>query len=251
MFRKILMVTVLSAAALVSQARAEEARALLTTENKFPELGQVEASYLFEQNEFDTFVYRSHSALLRYGLAENITARLDVPFVQRDEDFLSDADGLGDVSLGFDLLAYEDIFGYPYVIPHIDVGFATGEEDDGLGTGETMYMFGVSVGTVVYEVLHYVLDLSYAANYDARATEEDDVFLGSLSIIWDISDRFSVMGEGRMMDYQDTSDQPFLLGGGMTYDWTESLSSTFFLGNWQESTFGQDQEVLFKTSYSF
>lgn len=88
---------------------------------------------------------------------------------------------------------------------------------------------GVSIGTVVHDVLHYVLDASYAMNYDARATEEDDVFMGSLSLIWDISERFSAMGEGRIMDFQDTSDQPFLIGGGMTYGWSENLSSTFFI----------------------
>ncbi len=251
MLRKILLVSACAALSTLSLARAEEARALWTTENKFPALGQAEVSYWLEQTEYDDFVYRSHSALLRYGLIENVTARLEVPWVQRDEDFLEDADGLGDVQLGFDLLAYEDIFRYPYVIPHVDVAFPTGDEDDGLGTGETMYMFGVSIGTVVYEVLHYVLDASYAMNYDARATEEDDVFMGSLSVIWDISPRFSVMGEGRIMDFQDTSDQPFLIGGGMSYGWTENLASTFFIGNWQESSFGQDQELMFKTSYSF
>lgn len=251
MLRKILLVSVLSALAVLPAVRAEEARAFWTVENKFPALGEAELSYWFEQNEFEDFVYRSQSALLRYGLLENVTARLDVPFVQRDEDFASDADGLGDIGLGFDLLAFEDIFGYPYVIPHVDVAFPTGDEDDGLGTGETMYMFGVSIGTVVYEVLHYVADFSYAQNYDARATEEDDVFMGSLSLIWDISKRFSVMGEGRIMDYQDTSDQPFLIGAGMAYSWTENFDTSFFIGNWQESDFGQDQELMVKASYTF
>ena len=251
MLRKFFLMSVLAGLSLMTTARAEETRAFWTTENKFPELGQAEVSYWFEQNEYEDFVYRSHSALLRYGLIENVTARLDVPWVQRDEDFAADADGLGDVGLGFDLLAYEDIFRYPYVIPHVDIAFPTGDDDDGLGTGETMYMFGVSIGTVVYDVLHYVFDASYAMNYDARATEEDDVFMGSLSLIWDISDRFSVMGEGRIMDFQDTSDQPFLIGAGMTYGWTENLYSSFFIGNWQESDFGQDQELMVRASYTF
>ncbi len=251
MFRKFLMVSALTALALAGTARAEDARAFLTTENKFPETRHLEVGYGFEQTEFDALLYRMHAAQLRYGLLENVTARLDLPYVQRDEDFGDDTSGLGDVQLGFDLLAYEDIFRYPYVIPHLDVAFATGDEEEGLGTGDAMWKLGVSIGTVVYEVLHYVLDLSYVSNYDAMASDQDDVFMGSLSIIWDVSDRFSVMGEGRFMNFQDSDDQPFLVGGGMSYDWTEKLASSVFLGSWHENDFGQDQEVLFRTSYTF
>lgn len=247
MLKKALAVTLCSAATL---AWAEPQRTLLTHENQFPELGQLEVGYQFQQREFNTFNYRSHSAQARFGLWENLTLNLDVPWVQRDEDFAEDEDGAGDVVLGFDLLAYEDVFTYPYVIPHIEIGFPTGDDDKGLGSGETMYAFGVSIGTVVYDVLHYVLDLTYAANYDALATEEDDVFMGSLSLIWELSDRFNWTLEGGMVDYQDTDDEPFIVGGGFAYKWTPNFQTSFFYGGWQEDS-EEDTTLNARATYTF
>jgi hypothetical protein len=251
MLRKILLVVAFAATVLSLQVKAEEARAMLTTENKFPELSRLELSYLLEDMGYDGFDYQSHSALLRYGLIENLTARLQVPYVQRDPDFGTSTDGLGDIKLGFDLLAYEDIFRYPYVIPHADMSFSTGEEDDGLGSGKTSYSFGVSVGTVVYEVLHYVVDATYVVDADTRTGVTDDAMMGSLSIIWDISKRFSVMGEGRVLDYQDANTTSAMLGGGLTYAWTENLGSTLFIAGWPDTAYGEDQTTMLKVSYSF
>ncbi len=231
-------------------AWAEPQRTVLTHENKQPELGQLEVGYQFLQREFNESNLRSHSAQARYGLWENLTASLDVPWVSRDEDFGTDQDGIGDVVLGFDLLAYEDVFTYPYVIPHLEIAFPTGDEDDGLGTGETAYSFGFSVGTVVYEVLHYVLDFTYAANYDALATDEDDAFLVALSMVWDISDRFALSLEGGIIDYQDTDDEPYILGGGMAYKWSPNFQTSFFYGGWQESP-DEDSATSVRATYQF
>ena len=103
MLRKVLLASVLTAMTLAPQLRAEEARALLTTENKFPELGQLELSYLLDNQKYDDLDYRAQSLIARYGLIENLTARLQLPYVQREPDFGSDTDGLGDIRLGFDL----------------------------------------------------------------------------------------------------------------------------------------------------
>ena len=251
MLRKVLLASVLTAMTLAPQLRAEEARALLTTENKFPELGQLELSYLLDNQKYDDLDYRAQSLIARYGLIENLTARLQLPYVQREPDFGSDTDGLGDIRLGFDLKAFEDIFRYPYVIPHADVIFSTGDEDDGLGSGETGYSFGVSVGTVVYEVLHYVVDISYTVDADAKVAGADDMLTGSLSIIWDMSDRFSVMGEARAIDYDNADATSILAGLGMSYAWTENFGTTIFVGGWPDAEMGEDQNTMVKASYTF
>ena len=125
MSRKILMVSALAALNFSIAAPAEESRAFLTTENKFPEQGQLELSYLLESDQNDGFDYATHALQARYGLIENLTTRLTVPYAVLDPEVGDSVDGLGDVRLGFDLLAFEDIFRYPYVIPHVEVGFAT------------------------------------------------------------------------------------------------------------------------------
>lgn len=248
MFKKALTVVLCSAATV---ALAEPQRVLLTRENQFPALHQLEVGYEFQQREFNDLNYRTHSAQARYGLIENLTARLDVPFVMRDADFESDEEGLGDIKLGFDLLAYEDVFSYPYIIPHLDIGFATGDEDKGLGTGETSYTFGLSVGTVVYEVLHYIADVSYAVNHDALASADDDVFMASLSVMWTLSEKFALSLEGRLLDFQDTDNEPYLIGGGMAYRWTDDFQTSLFYGGWQESETGEDTLLSVKAALQF
>ncbi len=246
---KKLLIPVLFACATL--AGAESQRTAITTENKFPELGKLELGYDFKNREFDDAKYRIHEAVARYGLIENLTARLHVPFVSADPDFGDKEQGIGDVQLGFDLRAYEDIFRYPYVVPHLDVAFSTGDEDKGLGTGETMFMFGVAIGTMTHDQFHWVLDVSYAANYEALATEEDDVFMVGLSWVWDISDRFSISIEGLVQDFQDTDNEPYLIGGGFAYKWTPAFQTRFFMGGWQEQESGEDLAFNVNAAYSF
>ncbi len=251
MFRKILMVSAIASAALSMSVKAEESRAFLTTENKFPELGQLEMSYQLENNKYDAFDFSSHSLVARYGLIENLTTRLAVPFAMYDPDEGDSTSGLGDIKLGFDLLAYEDIFRYPYVIPHVELGFPTGDEDDNLGGGEVSYGGGISVGTVVYDCLHYVVDATYIADADTHAGVTDDAASASLSIIWDVSERFSVMGEGRLVNYNDADDTASMVGGGISYAWTENLGSSIYGASWPDSVYGEDQTLMLKVNYTF
>ncbi len=53
--------------------------------------------------------------------------------------------GIRDITLGMELLAYEYTFGYPYIIPYVEVIPLTGDEDDKLGNGKTDAVFGASV----------------------------------------------------------------------------------------------------------
>lgn len=251
MCRNILMVAALSSLALSLSTMAEESRAFLTTENKFPELHQMELSYFLDNNQNDDFDFRTHNIVARYGLIENVTTRLTLPYAQFEPENGSSTDGLGDIKLGFDLLAYEDIFRYPYVIPHVEVSFATGDDKDGLGSGKTGYSAGVTVGTVVYDCLHYIVDGTYVADMDTHAGVTDDAAIGSFSMIWDISSRFSVMGEGRLVNYQDADDTATMIGGGMSYAWTENLGSSVFVATWPDSVYGEDQTLLLKVNYTF
>lgn len=248
MLKKLLIPVVCVCATL---ANAEPQRTALTTENKFPELGKVEVGYDFTNHEFDDGKVRVHEGVVRYGLVENLTARLHVPAVSADPDFGSKEQGIGDIQLGLDLRAYEDIFGYPYVIPHLDVSFSTGDEDKGLGTGENMFMFGVAIGTKTHDQYHWVLDVSYAANYDAKGGDEDDVFMVGLSWIWDVSERFSVSIEGLVQDFQDTDNEPYLIGGGFAYKWTPNFQTRFFMGGWQEQETGEDLAFNVNATYGF
>jgi len=82
---------------------------------------------------------------IRYGLAENLAVFGDVPFVQNKPSNGDTQQGLGDVEVGAELVVFQDIFGYPFIIPHAEVSFGTGDEDKGLGNGKTLCTVGVSV----------------------------------------------------------------------------------------------------------
>lgn len=232
-------------------AVAEPQRAALTTENKFPELRQLEAGYDFVSTDFEAARYLTHELVLRYGLIENLTTRVQVPFNTIDPDFGDKEQGIGDVRLGFDLLAYEDVFSFPYAIPHVEVSFPTGDEDEGLGTGENMVKFGLAVGTVTHEVLHWVADASYTINSDSKVAEESDVFELALSIIWDVSDRFAVSAEGIVQDAENAEDNPILLGAGLSYKWTPSFQTRFFMGGWNNGANGEDTTLNVNAAYTF
>jgi len=195
------------------------ARTTLTRENKFPGDGHIEVIGAFDHAELQDLEQDLYSVGARYGLLESVTLGASLPYVQSDFAGV-EHDGIGDLVLSADLLAFQDLFRYPFVIPHIDTSFPTGDEDDGLGTGETVINFGISVGTVVYDALTYILDFSYAYNGSTYFVlgNPDNIYMVSGSIIWDISDRFAVLGEGRMYEELDfMEDNPFEAKGGLAY----------------------------------
>lgn len=248
MFKKLLLPILCCAASI---ALAEPQRTALTTENKFPELGHLELGYDFSNREFENFEYDSNELFARFGLVENLTARVHLPFDTYDPDYGDKERGIGDVGVGLDLVAYQDVFSFPYVIPHFDVTFSTGDEDKNLGTGDNSFKFGIAFGTKTYEQFNWVLDVSYAENYDAKAADEDDIFQVAFSWVWELSDRFAFSVEALIQDHQDTDNEPYLIGGGLSYKWTPEFQTRFFMGGWQEQESGEDTLLNLAATYAF
>jgi hypothetical protein len=194
-------------------------RTTLTRENKYPDRYSGEVSAFFDHAEYLNLEQDRYGIGGRYGVLENMTVGAEIPFV--DSEFYGESEsGLGDVVLSLDLLAYQDIFRYPFVIPHVDVALPTGDEDKGLGAGDAVINFGISVGTKVYDALTYVIDFSYAYNgagYFVTDLDEN-IYMISGSLVWDISDRLAFLVEGRLYEKLDMMmDNPFEAKGGMAY----------------------------------
>lgn len=245
MFTRVLLATVLGlAVADISQAQVTRTRkpgssdtwavyknvntgpmrTTLTRENKFLEPAQVEFGGFYEHDDNSDLDTDSDTLGVygRLGLLEFMTAEADVPFV--DSDLSGDSEsGIGDVVLKLDLLAFQDIFRYPFIIPHIDVSLPTGDEDKGLGTGETGVTLGISVGTKVYEQLTYVLDIAYAMNGGNGTYDDDDIGMLSGSIVWDVSDRFALLTEGRVYEKNSYDNYPYRVLGGLAYRFTPDV----------------------------
>jgi len=225
------------------------ARTTLTRENKYPGDGHVELIGFFDHAELQDLEQDIFGLGARFGLLESVTLGASLPYVQSDlagEQF----DGVGDLVLSADLLAFQDLFRYPFVIPHVDTSLPTGEEDDGLGTGETVINFGISVGTVVYDALTYIVDFSYAYNgstYFALG-DPDNIYMISGSLIWDISDRFAVLGEARLYEELDFMDgNPLEAKGGLAYRTGRDSQIAVYGGVADPGQDGEDYDVASAT----
>ncbi len=212
---------------LAGSVAAEPVRPLLTKENRFPDVGHAEVGFRYSfVEEVDTIEefkisdtnVNSYIPFVRYRPAEPITLIAKFPYAQTDADSGDDESGLGDIRLGFDLLAYEDIFHYPWIIPHAEAVLDTG--DDGIGRGESSLLFGLAIGSTAWETTHFIADARYEIFEDS-----ENVFSLAFSIVWDLSDRFGIFAEAAITNEEIVEDQelPVLFLGGLSYDATDRL----------------------------
>jgi hypothetical protein len=235
-------------------ARAEAQRALFTHENKFPEVGKGEVGSFFEYREFDAADITSIRPYGRYTVIQNLTVYGDIPYHWLTPQDGDDQTGLGDMNIGLELLAYQDIFEYPWVIPHVNMSFPTGDEDDGLSTGDEVTTFGISIGTTVFDQLHYVADISYAVNGGNEQPDADNVFIFSGSLIWDVTQQFAVLAEIQGTDEDNPEDDvPYTALGGMVYGFTDAFEMGFYFGGSATGGGSAEEDLItaVKASYAF
>ena len=243
---------------LAGMASADPMRTVFTKENKFPgalkpELSLFGGASSFDADEADGDVDRYFVAPgARFGLTDRLTLLASVPYAGYSEGDL-DESGLGDVELGTEFLFFEDIFEYAWIIPHAAVILATGDEDKGLGTGEGQGRLGISAGTTTHVVLHWAVDVSYtmdgAAPEDEFTDEREDLVAGALSLIWDLDDRSSILGEVQVRDDATDPDDDYALRAhlGLAYKVNKHLSIMAYGGGssgLEEDYYGMGRAVV-------
>ena len=237
---------------------AHPQRPLFSKENQFPRQYHWEVGAVLGFTEFvdqeedikDSLNAEEIALYARYGLFRDVSLQLTVPYVEIDGDF-DDDNGLGDVELELQLRAWEDLFDYPFVIPHFAVNFGNGVESEELLSGERVYEAGISWGTVVADQLTFIADGSYHVR-----SERENEFVFASSVIWDVGRwsfdrRFSVLGEVQVHERRqvDFGSRPVLFLGGLVYDWSEALQFSFYGGGGKDTI--EDVFVRFKTAYTF
>lgn len=231
---------------LAGAAWADPMRTVFTKENKFPcalkpELSLAAGGSSYEVDEADADIERYFvTPSARFGLTDRLTLLAAVPYAGYSDEVL-DESGLGDVEIGTEFLFYEDIFEYAWIIPHATAILSTGDEDKGLGAGEGQGRFGLSVGTTMHDVLHWAVDVSYTLNGAAPEVDEfaldgdddrDDLLTGALSLVWDLDERSSVLGEVQFRDDAVDEEDDYAFRGhlGMAYRINETFSIMGYLG---------------------
>lgn len=201
-------------------AQAEPVRTVLTKENRLPPLYQAElgTEFIYMETEFSEVV--SVVPMLRYTVLPDLALYAKLPYHSIKPDVGSRESGIGDVVAGFEFVAYQDVFGYPWILPHAEVHFDTGDEDKGLGTGDTEYLIGVAAGTTVSRDYHFVVDARYRI-----VSDMDNIPSVAGAFIWDLDDRFSLLSEIEVSREKGPMDDshPVMFLGGMHYKATPAL----------------------------
>jgi len=176
---------------------------------------------------------------VRYGLTRDLSLNLTVPLAR--SEFRGDTSyGLGDLGVGLDLIGWRDALGYPYVMPYVQVLFPTGDEDEGLGRGETVGQFGLAVGTTVEEQWDFILDGAFAArsetdnslqiggavvynfSYSKKlAGDRPNMYLPEFSLLAEVRYESSTVSEG--------TDRTYAVGG-LVYRPTPRWQLSFYAG---------------------
>ncbi len=227
-----------------SMGYAEPIRTVLTKENRFPGENRLEIGTMGRYVELDNADLTAITPYARYGVLDHLAIFGTVPFERISPDMAGSESGLGDVSTGFELRTFEDIFGYPWIIPHFEVSFDTGDDDKGLGAGQTIYTLGIAAGTTVADKVHWAADARYRILDD-----ESNIPSIAGSIVWDLDKQFSLMGEIEVSRDRDQDQHPILFLGGMYYKATPSLHFGLHGG----TTTNSDEDVVIhgKVAYTF
>ena len=212
---------------LVVSAGAEPMRTNLTRENKLPGKGGMEAglNYTYSDIGIETgtpgFEIDGDATEIvpyfRFGIVDDLAVEARVPFVSADIDGDSNS-GLGDIAIDLELRAWEDIFGYPWILPYISYVSSSGNDDKNLGTGDSSWTVGASIGTTTYDELHWTLDAGYefSGDYSNRASV-------GMGLLWSLSDEFALLGEVAWSEYSkfigivDENTSPIIWQVGFNY----------------------------------
>ncbi len=211
-------------------------RPFYTRENRYPQqrdhmegIWGLEAGAAYTYREFTDEAIASGdfstvALQMRYRLFRDLTLVAAVPYNMYSPANMDSESDLGDISIGADLVAYQDLFGYPYIIPHITHTFDTGDEEkfQGLGVGESSTKIGVTTGTIVNDVWGVSVD----ATLDIRS-DSDNVWMGSAALARELDKSFSLIGELRVVETERIiSDDSYAMymGVGMTYRPMDALA---------------------------
>lgn len=248
------MKKILIGAALLSMvitATAEPLRTLFTHENQLPEKGQLELGAFVNTQQYEPQSQFTESLYARYGLFGNLAAVATVPFheTRYKTGQGSSKNGFGDLGLGFEVLPYEDIFKFPYIMPHLELRFPTGSEDKGFGAGEMSILAGVTVGTKTWECVDWALDVTGAHLTTNDPLLKNDTIIISGSIVWNLDEQFALVTELSGSDQTYPDGHPLTFEGGMTYKPIENLMIGVYGG--KTSHTGESWNGTLKLSYSF
>ena len=238
-------------------AHAEPIRTLLSKENRFPDVRELELGVLGtfaeytdnkEQNlQIDANQYVL-TPQLRYMAGKDFALLAKLPVGYYDPDNSGSETGLGNLGLGFELRAYERFARYPYIIPHVMVELPTANEDVRIDRDEFGTKVGLSAGSKAWRTWTWILDISY----EFFEKSENVARLGG-SVIWDLSEDFAMLFEAGVSDEDarttSDTDYPAIFLGGLSYEVNDRSSWQLYGGG--ESGTALEVFATLRYNYTF
>lgn len=227
-----------------------------TKDNKFPRWQQLEigAAYRYKQtgDSSDPMDPRPEVELNevavygRYGLTPQLVVYADIPLAFNQVEIGDDESGLGDITLGLELIAYKDFFDEVYIVPWIEYELSIADSEDLLGNGENLLLPGITFGKVIYNSWLFAADVAYRVWED----RDNQLQLG-LSVLYEVDKNLAFQVEGRYLNdtgFFEDDDQVSILAG-MTFNWSAALQMGV---NFGAAVSGPDEDfVNVRFSYMF
>jgi len=155
------------------------------------EKGSFESEAELEYAKDDKDKETSLTFTLTYGVSEKCDIVLEIPYLWLDPEEEASVDGVGDIEIGPEYCLFEGSDSLPAASLGLTIKTATGDEDEGLGSGEIDYGLKAIFSK---ELIGAAFDLELA--YTLVGGEgEDDVFSYELVSEYPLNDSFSLAGE--------------------------------------------------------
>ena len=209
-------------------SNAVAARPLSTDDAGTVEKGDLEAELGFEYAD-DTDDEYNFSATVKYGLGERWDIGVEITYLYIDKESEDDDNGMGDYVFCSKYRFVDESEDFPALALGFSLKTNTGDEDEGLGSGELDYALNIILTKALDKIIGHV-NLGYTYVGAPEEENHDDVFSYAIALEYPVNDSLNFVGEltGETNFEGDFDNHPFAGLIGFNYTFLENI--TFDLG---------------------
>lgn len=168
---------------------------------------------------------------LGYGITDRFEITVDFPFVFSDPKAGSNEEGIGDISVRPEFMFLEETENIPAMSFAATFKFQSGNEDKGLGSGETDYSLSLQFSKD-FSPLKCHFNIGYTFVGQPKGETVDDVIFYNLACEYSLNDKLTLVGEliGDTNSNPNQDDNPFEGLIGFVYNINNNLALDFGIG---------------------
>lgn len=163
---------------------------------------------------------------LGYGITDRFEITADFPYVFTDPHNARNREGIGDIAVRLEYMFLEERGNIPAMSLDTTIKFESGDEDKGLGSGDTDYTFFLQLSKSFDPItVHFNFGYTLVGEHDDEIL--DNVFGYNFAAEYELMDRLTLVGEflGETNSDPHAEDDPMEFLVGAMYD----INSNFTL----------------------